>query len=95
VITEQEIKRALKVVLADKSINNYTTSWASDYCKEALKLSGEVLRAKMPDIVRVTKGWRSVDSVEVRGLFKQYFKEGKGDRKLSRKETIRGTVPGR
>ena len=71
---EQEVHKAIEVILSDKK--SYTTSlnYAVGYCKAAKGMSGHELKVQVLYILNNITHWRHPEAKNVRDTLKRYSK---------------------
>lgn len=74
--TLAEVKRAIRVILADKRCYTTSLNYAVGYCQAALGMEGKELEVQILYILNNITHWRSVDAVDVRKTLRAYIKKG-------------------
>lgn len=74
--TLTEVKRAIRVILADKRCYTTSLNYAIGYCQVALRMNEDDLKVQILYILNNITHWRSVDAVDVRKTLRAYIKKG-------------------
>lgn len=74
-VTEEQVKDAICVILSDKQKYSTSLNYAVNYCKEAAFLSGHALGVQCLYILNNISSWRHPMAKEVRMVLKQFAKE--------------------
>lgn len=73
-ITDENVKQAIRQILADTESYRTSLNYAVNYCRAALSMEGEELRVQCLYILSNITHWRNVNAKEVRGILKAYSK---------------------
>jgi hypothetical protein len=70
--TEEDVKRAIKVILSDKRAWITSLNYAVEYCRAGLHMSGHELQVQTLYILNNITGWRAPEAKEVRLILRAY-----------------------
>jgi hypothetical protein len=73
--TEEEVKRAIREILADRKAYSRSLNYAVDYCREALCMTPEELRVQCLYILNNIIHWRNPQASRIRELLKQFVEK--------------------
>jgi len=71
---DEEVKKAIKVILADEESYKTSLNYAVGYCQLALSLYGDALAVQCLYILNNISHWRGPGSKEARAALKLYVK---------------------
>lgn len=74
-ISEEQVKKAIRILIDDKEHHATTLNWAINYCKAAQYMTGHELGVQCLYILNNISSWRHVLAKEVRMVLKQFAKE--------------------
>jgi len=71
-ISEDDVRKCIKQILAD--INSYSTSlnYAVNYCKAALNMEGHELKIQCLYILNNITHWRNINAKDIRNVLKTF-----------------------
>lgn len=70
--TEEEVKKAILLILKDRKAYSTSLNYAVGYCQNALRLSGENLWTQVLYILNNITHWRGEEHKSVRKTLKNY-----------------------
>jgi len=70
--TEEEVKKAVEVILSDKKSYSTSLNYAINYCKAARSMSGYDLSVQILYILNNITHWRHPEAKSVRTILKNF-----------------------
>ena len=70
--TDEEVKKAILVILSDKNAYSTSLNYAVGYCQNALRLFGDSLHTQVLYILNNITHWRHAEAKNVRDVLKAY-----------------------
>jgi hypothetical protein len=70
--TEQEVQKAIEVILSDKKSFNTSLNYAVNYCIDAQSMSGHELYVQTLYILNNISHWRHPEAKAVRDVLKNF-----------------------
>jgi tRNA(Glu) U13 pseudouridine synthase TruD len=71
--TEEDVKKAVEVILSDKKSYSTSLNYAINYCKAARSMSGYELFTQTLYILNTITHWRHPEAKSVRDTLKNFF----------------------
>ena len=69
---DHEVADAIRDILEDEKSYNTSLNYAVNYCRAALRYSGDELRVQCLYILNNISHWRHPDAKRIRGVLKSY-----------------------
>jgi hypothetical protein len=71
---EEEVYKALEIILKDKKSHNTSLYWAVNYAAFGMKMKGDELATQCLYVLGNITGWRHPQAKEVRNVLKKFSK---------------------